>query len=234
MVMLAEFGTLSLKEVLAPAMEMAAGYPMEENQSHSIEANRRIIEQWEDSRRVLLPHLKDRVAVPMQRHYPERFFGNRICSITLTRLVEAEARALAAGKTREQAIMAAYERFYRGDIGQELVAATLEAGGLITMEDLNSWRVYIEEPVVTNYKGIDVYKLTHWVQGPVMLQTLNLLEEMDLSSMGYNSARYIHALYQAMNLAFADRDFYYGDPYYAPAEPIDGCCRKTMRVTDWN
>ena len=94
------------------------------------------------------------------------------------------------------------------------------------MEDLDRWQVYVEDPAVTNYKGIDVYKLNHWVQGPVMLQTLNLLENADLRSMGYNSARYIHTLYQAMNLAFADRDFYYGDPYVPPVEPIKGLLSK--------
>ena len=78
----------------------------------------------------------------------------------------------------------------------------------------------------TSYKGIEVYKLTHWVQGPVMLQALNILEPMDLKSMGYNSARYIHTLYQAMNLSFADRDFYYGDPYFPPEEPIQGLLSK--------
>src|SRR5690606_9296583 len=134
--------------------------------------------------------------------------------------------ALAEGKSREEAIMAAYDRFYRGDIARELVRATRAAGGLITMQDLDRWQVYIEEPVTTSYRGIDVYKLTHWVQGPVMLQALNILENADLRSMGYNSTRYIHALYQAMNLAFADRDFYYGDPYFPPEEPIEGLLSK--------
>ena len=86
--------------------------------------------------------------------------------------------------------------------------------------------MYLEEPVSTNYKGIEVYKLTHWVQGPVMLQTLNILENFDLKSMGYNSARYIHTVYQAMNLAFADRDFYYGDSRFPPEEPIRGLLSK--------
>ncbi len=97
---------------------------------------------------------------------------------------------------------------------------------LITMADLDQWQVHIEEPVRTNYRGVDVYKLTSWVQGPVMLQALNILENADLRSMGYNSARYIHTLYQAMNLAFADRDFYYGDPYYPPVEPLGGLLSK--------
>jgi gamma-glutamyltranspeptidase/glutathione hydrolase len=86
--------------------------------------------------------------------------------------------------------------------------------------------VHIETPVKTSYRGIDVYKLTTWVQGPVMLQTLNILENFDIAAMGYNSTRYIHTIYQAMNLAFADRDFYYGDPYYPPEEPIRGLLSK--------
>jgi gamma-glutamyltranspeptidase / glutathione hydrolase len=96
----------------------------------------------------------------------------------------------------------------------------------------------LEEPVTTSYKGIDVYKLTTWVQGPVMLQALNMLERLDLKGMGYNSARYIHALYQVMNLAFADRDFYYGDPYVPPVEPIRGLLSKEyaksrLATIDW-
>ncbi|MFT5521332.1 MAG: gamma-glutamyltranspeptidase/glutathione hydrolase, partial [Enterobacterales bacterium] len=145
---------------------------------------------------------------------------------TLNKLVDAEKSALAEGKSRKAAIMAAYDRFYRGDIAKELVRSTQAAGGLITLEDLDKWQVHIEEPVSTNYRGIDVYKLTHWVQGPVMLQALNILENADLKSMGYNSTRYIHTLYQAMNYAFADRDFYYGDPYFPPVEPIDGLLSK--------
>ena len=79
---------------------------------------------------------------------------------------------------------------------------------------------------MTTYKDIAVYKLDVWTQGPAMLEALNLLEPMDLKGMGYNSARYIHALYQVMNLAFADRDFYYGDPDRPPAEPRLGLLSK--------
>ena len=101
-----------------------------------------------------------------------------------------------------------------------------EEGGLITQSDLANWKVQIEEPVKTSYKGIEVYKLSQWTQGPAMLQALNILENFDLKSMGYNSARYLNTIYQAMNLAFADRDFYYGDPYFPPAEPLRGLLSK--------
>jgi gamma-glutamyltranspeptidase/glutathione hydrolase len=226
MVMLAEFGTMSLEEVLAPAMNMAAGYPIDANLTNTIEESKEMLRQWDASRRILLPHDNPRVPRAHAAPYPGEIFKQPQLLATLTKLVDAERAARAAGKTREQAILAAYDRFYRGDIAEELVTATRAAGGLLTLEDLDRWTVYIEEPVSTRYKDIDVYKLNHWVQGPVMLQMLNILEEIDLKGMGYNSTRYMHALYQAMNLSFADRDFYYGDPYFPPAEPIAGLLSK--------
>ena len=218
MVMLAEYGTLSLKEVLAPAIEMANGYPIEAQTANSIEREKARIRQWRYSRAVMLPHLGEAREAPRAGE----IFRQADLAATLTRLVEAEQRALAAGRSRRDAIMAAYDRFYRGDIAREFVRGVQEEGGLITLQDLDRWKVGIEEPVMTRYRGIDVYKLSHWTQGPSMLQALNILENFDLKAMGYNSARYTHALYQAMSMAFADRDFYYGDPAFAPAEPMRG------------
>ena len=103
--------------------------------------------------------------------------------------------------------MAAYDRIYKGDIAQEFVRGCQEQGGLITMQDLAKWKPVEEEPLKTNYKGIDVYKLQQWTQGPMLLQALNILENFDLKSMKYNSTPYINTIYQAMSLAFADRDF---------------------------
>ena len=226
MVMLAEYGKLSLAEVLAPAMQMAKGYPIEKSQADNMESRRELLSTWPGSKKVFLPHLdKDDAS---KRAAPEagEIFRQPELLATLQKLVDAEAEALAAGKNRKQAIQAAYDRFYRGDIAKQIVAGSKEFGGLMTMEDLDRWQVHIEEPVSTSYKGIEVYKLTTWVQGPVMLQALNLLEKIDIKSMGYNSARYIHTLYQVMNLAFADRDFYYGDPYVPPVEPVAGLLSK--------
>ena len=221
MTMLAEFGSMSLKEVLVPAMEMAKGYPIEAQAANGIERQKEQIAKWPYSKKVFLVHDGDR-----QAPYPGEIFVQEDLYNTLQKLVDTEAKALADGATRKEAIYAANNRFYNGDIAEEIARATQEQGGLITKEDLANWKVYLEEPVKTNYKGIDVYKLTHWVQGPVMLQSLNMLENFDLESMGYNSARYIHTLYQVMNLAFADRDFYYGDPYFPPKEPINGLLSK--------
>ena len=130
------------------------------------------------------------------------------------------------GKTRKEAIAAAYDRFYKGDIADEFVRGVQEQGGLITKQDLANWQPVEEAPTHINYKGIEVYKLQPWTQGPALLQALNILENFDLKSMGYNSARYIHTVYQAMNLSFADRDFYYGDPRFAINQPMKGLLSK--------
>ncbi len=223
MTMLAEYGTMSLAQVLAPAIELADGYPIEAQTANSIERAKDQIKEWPYSKAVFLPHLGSG-----GREAPSagEVFRQKDLAATLRKLVAAEKAALDAGKSREEAIHAAYDRFYKGDIAQEIVRSVREQGGLFTLDDLANWQVHIEEPVHTDYKGIEVYKLTHWVQGPVMLQTLNILENFDLKSMGYNSARYMHTLYQAMNLAYADRDFYYGDPYVPPEEPIEGLLSK--------
>jgi len=216
--MLAEYGRLSLAEVLAPAITLADGYPIDAETADKIEAEKEKIRQWPYAKSVMLPHPDAAREAPQAGE----MFRQPDLAATLRKLAEAEAEALADGKSRKEAIMAAYERFYRGDIADEFVRSVREQGGLMTKNDLANWRVELEEPVHANYRGIDVYKLDRWVQGPVMLQTLNILENFDLKAMGYNSARYIHTVYQAMNLAFADRDFYYGDPYFPPEEPIRG------------
>ncbi len=222
MVMLAEYGTLALKDILAPAIEMADGYPIEAGAVRSIHRSRKMLAQWPASKAVFLPHAGQETETPGVGE----IFRQPDLKATLEKLVATEQAALARGLDRKAAIYAAYDRFYRGDIAVELVRATQEAGGLITLDDLDRWQVHIERPVSTHYRGIDVYKLTTWVQGPVMLQALNILENFDIAGMGYNSTRYIHTLYQAMNLAYADRDFYYGDPYFPPEEPIAGLLSK--------
>jgi gamma-glutamyltranspeptidase / glutathione hydrolase len=234
MTMLAEYGTMSLGEVLAPAIELADGYPIEAEAANAIERHKAKIRQWKYSPRVFLPHPGAGREAPA----PGEVFVQRDLAATLRRLVEAERLARKAGKSRREAIHAAYDRFYTGDIAREFVRGVREEGGLITLADLARWKVRIEEPLSTEYRSITVYKLPIWQQGPVMLQALNLLEGMDLRGMGHNSPRYMHALYQVMNLAFADRDFYYGDPAFPPDEPVRGLLSKDYaaaraRTIDW-
>jgi gamma-glutamyltranspeptidase/glutathione hydrolase len=220
--MLAQYGTLSLKQVLEPAMQLAAGYPIEAQTANGFERTKDSLKQWPYSKKVFLPHIGEK------REAPEagEIFVQKDLLQTLSKMVEAETNALKKGKSRKEAIMAANDRFYKGDIATEFVRGCQEQGGLITKNDLANWKPIEEEPLKVNYKGIDVYKLQQWTQGPVLLQALNILENFDLKSMGYNSTKYIHTIYQAMSLAFADRDFYYGDPYFPPAEPMKGLLDK--------
>ena len=220
--MLAEFGTLSLKDVLGPALQMAEGYPMEKDTADRIDKDRNALRSWPSSRLIMLPHLGEKREGPV----PGEIFRQPDLRDTLQRLVDAEQEALGRRKSRSEAIYAAYDLFYKGPLARDFVRGAQENGALITLEDLARWRVYLEEPVRTTYKGIEVFKLNSWVQGPVMLQMLNMLETIDLKALGFNSAAYIHTLYQVMNLAFADRDFYYGDPYFPPEEPMRGLLSK--------
>ena len=220
--MLAEYGTLSVADVLAPAIEMADGYPIEAQLANGIERQKSWTKQWKYAPAVFLPHAGQAREAPE----PGEIFVQKDLAATFRKLVDAEKRARAAGKSRKEAIYAAYDRFYKGDIAQEIVRGMREDGGLFTMADLASWKVKIEEPLHASYKGIEVYKLPLWQQGAAMIQALNILENTDVKAMEYNSPKYIHTIYQAMNLAFADRDFYYGDPAFPPEEPVKGLLSK--------
>ena len=222
MVMLAEYGTMSLEEILQPSIEMAKGYPIEAQAANSIERNKEEIKKWKYSKNIFLTKPGEEREAPNEG---EIFIQKDLLN-TLLKLIETEKSALKKGKNRKEAIYEAYKRFYEGDIADEIARSTQEQGGLITKKDLKNYKVFIEEPLKTSYKNIDVYKLTTWVQSPVLLQSLNMAENIDLKSMGFNSANYIHNLYQIMNLSFADRDFYYGDPYFDPVEPIEGLLSK--------
>ncbi len=227
--MLAEWGRLSLADVLAPAIEMADGFPIEAQLANSIFRQQERLAGWPFSKAVFLPHPER----PRQAPDAGEMFRQPDLARTLRRLVAAEEQAKTAGKNRHDAILAAYELFYRGDLAKELVAAARAEGALFTEGDLANWQVKLEKPVSVSYKSIEVYKLDTWTQGPAMLQALNLLEGTDLKGMGYNSSRYIHTVTQAMHMAFADRDFYYGDPAFAPEEPLAGLLSKAYAKERW-
>jgi gamma-glutamyltranspeptidase/glutathione hydrolase len=165
MTVLAEYGTMSLKDVLAPAMQLAAGYPIEAQTANAIERGKSQIKNWPYSSKVFLTHPGATREAPVGGE----IFVQKDLLATLTKLVETEAEALRKGKSRKEAIMAANDRFYKGDIAAEIARGTQEQGGIITVSDLANWKVKIEEPMMTTYKGIEVYKLQQWTQGPVML-----------------------------------------------------------------
>src|SRR5687767_5093713 len=170
--MLAEFGTMSLAEVLAPAINMAEGYPIEQQCVASIQRHRAHLLKWPYSRRLFFAGGGEgRLRPPAPK--AGDIFRQADLAATLRKLIEAERNALDAGRNRKDAIMAAYDRFYRGDIAQEIVRSMKEQGGLFTLKDLDRWRVKLEAPVSTTYRGVEVFKLTHWTQGPALLQALD-------------------------------------------------------------
>jgi len=130
---------------------------------------------------------------------------------TLRKLVETERNTTG---NREQKIREARDRFYKGDIADELNDFYIHSGGLLRKADLESHVTFVEEPVSVKYRGYTVNKCNTWTQGAVLLQSLKLLENFDLKSMGFFSADYVHTITEAMKLAYADRDRYYGDPRF--------------------
>jgi len=130
---------------------------------------------------------------------------------TLRKMVEAEQEALG---TREEKLTAARDRFYRGDIADDLEKWWISIGAFLRKADLEAHSTVVEDPVSVSYRGYVINKSNAWTQGPVLCQTLRLLEGFDLKSMGHLSADYIHVLTEAMKLAYADRDTYYGDPVF--------------------
>lgn len=214
---LAQYGTKSLADVMAPAIALADGFPMYEFLSHYLEIERENC----------LPY-----PATMATYYPDgrvtpagEIFRQPNLARTLRAIVAAEKAARAAGKSRVDAIRAGRDAFYTGDIARRIAAANREAGGVMTEADLASYRGRIEEPQTTRYRGYDVYKAGPWNQSPVLLQTLNLLEGFDLATMGPQSADALHVIAESIKLAYADRDRYYGDPDFVDV-PIRGLLSK--------
>ena len=201
---LARYGTKSFEEVMQPAIELADGFPMYDFLRRYLQSERRATEQYEWAKRTYYP----------DGRVPEvgEIFRQPNLAKTLRALVEAERQARASGASREAGITAARDRFYKGDIAKRIAASMQEAGGFMTEADLASFAGKFEEPVSTTYRGHEIYKAGFWNQSPVLLQTLNLLEGFDLKAMGAGSADAMHTIAEAIKLAYADRDVYYGDP----------------------
>jgi gamma-glutamyltranspeptidase/glutathione hydrolase len=211
---LAGFGTLPLEAVLAPAIELARdGFPMYFGLRRCILANQqRYREEWPGSAALYLPN--DQVP-----EWGDRFV-NPDWAATFEQLVRAEKEA--AGRGRSAGLEAARAVFYQGPIAERIAAFCRDhrfpdaSGGshrgLLAYDDLAEFSAQIEDPATVNYRGLDVYKCGPWCQGPVFLQQLTLLEGYDLAEMGHNSPEFIHTWVECAKLAFADREFYYGDP----------------------
>ncbi|HEY3836538.1 MAG TPA: gamma-glutamyltransferase family protein [Bryobacteraceae bacterium] len=206
LVALREYGTKSFNEVIEPAIEYADGSAIDEMRAGTIDRCRPFFELWPTSKAHFLPNGQ----VPL----PGQIFRQPDLARTLRSMAEAERKALAAGGNRNAGIDAVRDYFYRGEIARKIGAFVEKNHGLLRYEDMAAFRLQPEEPVSTNYRGYQVYKPGFWSQGPAMIEALNILSGYNLAAMQFNSANYIHTLVEALKLAYADRDTYYGDPKF--------------------
>ncbi|HEY3024749.1 MAG TPA: gamma-glutamyltransferase family protein [Pyrinomonadaceae bacterium] len=197
-----QFGTKSLAEVMQPAIELADGFPIDELRVQYIKTRAPIFSQWREAKQIFLPNGE----VPKVGD----IFVQADLARTMRSIASAEKKATSRG--RHAGLMAARDYFYRGPIGKRIGAYMQSHGGLLATEDLARFRARVGKPVKADYRGYEVYKAGFWTQGPAMVETLNLLEGYDLKKLGHNSADYIHTVTEALKLALADRDQYYGDP----------------------
>ena len=172
------------------------------------------LEAWPESKRTFLPNGRPPQAGDIFRQ-PD-------LARTLRAMADAEKHAAASGANRAKAIDAVRDFFYRGEIAHRIDAFSKAHNGLIRYEDMAAFRLEPEDAVSTTFKGYTVYKPGFWSQGPGMIEALNILEGYDFQALKLNSAEYIHIMVEALKLAYADRDTYYGDPKFnkIPAETL--------------
>jgi gamma-glutamyltranspeptidase/glutathione hydrolase len=206
LIALRDFGTKSFSEEIEPAIELADGMAIDETRSGAIARSRRFFDLWPDSKKTFLPEGR----VPL----PGEIFHQPNLARTLRGMAAAEKKALASGASRTAAIDAVADYFYRGEVAHKIDAFMQANGGLLRYEDMAAFKLQPEEPLATDYHNYKVYKPGFWSQGPAMIEALNILEGYDLRAMGFNSTEYIHTLTEALKLAYADRDTYYGDPKF--------------------
>ena len=210
-VALDQFGTMKLQDVLTPAIELADGHPIDELRLAFIKRTRITFEEWPAARAIFLPN--------GQEPKVGDIFVQKDLARTLRELLAVEKRNARRG--RHLALEAVRDYFYRGPIATRIGKAVEAAGGLLRATDIAKHRTEIDEPSRVTYRGYEVYKAGFWTQGPMFLETLNLLEGFDLKSLGHNSTDYTHMVTEAMKLAFADRDRYYGDPRFVKVPAIE-------------
>jgi len=206
LVALRDFGTKSFAEAVEPALEFADATAIDEMRSQSIQNSMPFFTLWPSSMKHFAPDGHAALTGEVFRQ-PD-------LARTLRSMVDAEKKALAAGATRVAAIDAVRDEFYRGEIAKKIDAFSKANNGLLRYEDMAAFHLTPEDPVSTDFHGMRVYKPGFWSQGPTMIEALNILSGYNLTAMQYNSAEYIHTLVEALKLAYADRDTYYGDPKF--------------------
>ncbi|WP_163882881.1 gamma-glutamyltransferase family protein [Rhizobium laguerreae] len=215
MLMLRDYGSMSVRDVLEPAIYYAEhGHPMLPRVSATIKGLAAFFEkEWPTSHETWLPG----------GSAPEAHanFRNPVLAETWKRiLAEAEVKS-----GREAQVEAARDAFYRGFVAEKIddylkTAEVMDASGnrhkgVLTANDMANWSATIEEPLTYDYHGWTIAKIGPWGQGPVFLQTLSILKGFDLAAMDPAGADFVHTVVEAMKLAFADREVYYGDPDFS-------------------
>ena len=214
---LEKWGTMSFEEVAAPGIGYAEnGFPMRNSTAQAIQRQLKFFESWPGNKKFWLK-------ADGSQYKPGETIKLPALARTLHRMVDAEKAAKAKG--RSAGIIAARDRFYKGDIAAEMVAFLQKHGAPFDASDFAEYYARIEEPAKTTYRGYTVYKHGFGSQGPVLLQALNILENFDLHAMGYASADYLHTVTEALKLAYADRDSYYADPAFVQV-PGEGLLSK--------
>lgn len=213
--LLDRWGTMSFEQVLQPAIELAEnGFPLSESRAGMIAGSKKIL-KYPSTVKIYLPNGQPPKA--------GEIFKNPDLARTLKKLVEAEKASQTKG--RHEALKAARDRFYKGDIAREMAAFSEANGGLFRYEDFAEYAAKVETPVSLNYHGYQVYKNPSASQGPTELIALNLLEGYDLKGLGHNSADFIHTNVEAIKLAMADREKFLGDMDFIKI-PYDGLLSK--------
>ena len=212
------YGSMTFEQVVTPALELSEqGFPIPATLHRALAG---LLDQGQVARcpstlEVFFPQGKAPATgdILVQRDLARTFH----------RLIQVERDNISRG--REEALQAARDFFYRGEIAEEMVRFCQEQGGLLTMQDLDEFQAKLEPPAQGSYKDIEVYTCGPWCQGPVSIETLHILEGYDLKGMGHNSPEYLHTLLEALKLAFADRHGYYGDPDFVKV-PLEGLLSK--------
>jgi gamma-glutamyltranspeptidase / glutathione hydrolase len=211
---LERWGTMSFEDVAGPAIDYAEnGFPLRQSTADAIKGQLRFIAKWPDNQKYWLKPDGSQYKAGETIKLPT-------LARTLKRMVEAERAAKSKG--RAAGVIAARDAFYKGEIAREMVTFLKKNSAPFNEADFAEFFARIEEPAKTTYRGYTVYKHGFGSQGPVLLETLNILESFDLHAMKYGSADYLHTLTEAMKLAYADRDTYYADPAFVdvPAEGL--------------
>jgi len=213
---LERFGTMRLEQVMAPAIELADGFPMYAFLREFLVSNRQRTEAYKWGH---LYYTNGRI--------PDvgEVFRQPGLARTFRTIVAAEHDAFEKAHDRSAAIHAGRDAFYKGDIARRIAEANRAEGGVFTYDDLANFHGSIEKPTTTTFQGYEINKAGAWNQGPVLLETLNILEGTDLKAMGPNAAEYIHTVHEAIKLAYDDRNAYLGDPAFASV-PLKGLLSK--------